>query len=548
MGPVTGFLNPDEILGQSVVPIVSLSVAIILFEGGMSLGLKELKGTGGALTSLLTVGAVITWSLSAYFAHLLIGFDWKMSVLFGAILIVTGPTVIGPLLRHVRPIGKAGTILKWEGLAIDPVGAVAAVLAFEFLFAEGGANSGNEAVMALISTFGFGTVFGLVGAGVIVLLLKRFWVPDYLINPISVALVLLVYVTSNHMADESGLVAVTVMGFALKNQRWVRVGHILEFKENLRVLLISILFVLLAARLSPEILGQIKWQHLVFVFLLIAVVRPVSVLASTFVAKISREERLFMCFLAPRGVVAAAIASIFAIQLDPALGESLISATFLVIIVTVVAYGFAAMPLAKRLGLTQKTAGRLLMLGSTEFSRRFALALKDAGAKPVIIDTNLQKVNFAVSDGLEALQMDFLENEDAEDAFSVINCALAMTANDNANELLAARAAERLGQANAYRLSKSAVGPREHSGHLHSGRVLFSHDATHQWIMNKLESGWEIRASTDDEPLSEGVELATVGSDGSVSLQLTGQKAPAKLGATRIRLVPPQATSATSSS
>ncbi|MCH8978928.1 MAG: sodium:proton antiporter [Armatimonadetes bacterium] len=387
MGPVMGFLNPDEILGEAVLPIVSMSVAIILFEGGMSLKISELRGTGRVVTMLVTLGAAMTWLLSGTLAVWLLGLNLETGILLGAILMVTGPTVIGPLLRHVRPIGKSGTILKWEGLTIDPIGAIAAVLTFEFLFVDSTANHASEAFVALFATFGVGVLVGLLAAGAAVLLLKKFWIPDFLVNPASVAFVLLAYVASNQAQPESGLVAVTVMGFALANQRWVRVGHILEFKENLRVLLISSLFVLLAARLSPNILSDIHWQHAVFVVGLIVIVRPASVLLSTLGSNLSIQERAFICCMAPRGIVAAAIASIFALRLGGPQGDLIMTTTFLVVISSVVVYGFAALPVAV------VTEGRQLVVDS------FQVAAGDVVQKQFRFSAGITLTKQAVFDG-----------------------------------------------------------------------------------------------------------------------------------------------------
>lgn len=495
LGPVLGFLAPDELLGPAVVPIVSLSVAIILFEGGMSLKVRELKGTGGALTMLVTVGAVITWVLSSLFAVWVLGMSREMAALFGAILIVTGPTVIGPLLRHVRPIGKSGTVLKWEGLTIDPIGAIAAVLTFEYLFAGHATGGASEAVGAIVATFGYGTLIGLAGALVTAVLLKKFWIPDFLVSPASVALVLLAFVGGNMVQAESGLVAVTVMGIALANQKWVKVGHILEFKENLRVLLISSLFVLLAARLSPEILGQIRWQHAIYIALLILVVRPASVFISTLGSKLTLKDRLFISLMAPRGIVAAAVASVFALRMGGIEGQILTTSTFLVIVASVVIYGFAALPVARLLGLAQPEPNGLIFVGSNDFSRGFASTLKGLGTPVTIIDTNIEKTRDAEGMGLRAVAANYADDDAREDLdFMGVGKFLALTSNDNANEVVATKGLEDFGRASVYRLSrKPKLQSESPSMHGYSGRVLFGNKWTYQALADRLESGWTFR-------------------------------------------------------
>lgn len=544
MGPAIGFLDPDAILGKAVVPIVSLSVAIILFEGGMSLQLRELKGTGGPLTMLVTVGAIVTWILCSVFAVWILDFDWQMAVLFGAILIVTGPTVIGPLLRHVRPSGKSGTLLKWEGLTIDPIGAIAAVLTFEYLFAGHGANGAGEAVGAIVATFAYGTFFGLAGALATVVLLKKFWIPDFLVSPSSVALVLTAYVGSNYFQAESGLVAVTVMGIALANQRWVKVGHILEFKENLRVLLISCLFVLLAARLSPSVLDQIRWQHAAYLLVLVVVVRPVAVFLSTLGSKLDRRERTFVSFMAPRGIVAAAVASVFALQLGGPEGELLVTTTFLVIIGTVVVYGFGALPFARKLGLAQPEPIGLLIVGSNRVSQELCIALTEHGVETLIVDTNLEKVKQARELGLKSEAMNFLD-DDAREELDVggLGKLLAMTSNDNANEVLALKGMEEFGRASVFRLSRKPRTPAErNSAHSYSGRVLFADAMTYQALADRIESGWTVATRTivGSESWSQEmcVPLVVLSSDGRTKLVESGAKLPAKDGDRVVCLVP----------
>ena len=540
MGPVMGFLNPDEILGDAVLPIVSMSVAIILFEGGMSLKISELRGTGRVVTMLVTLGASLTWLLSGALAVWLLGLDMRTGILLGAILMVTGPTVIGPLLRHVRPIGKSGTILKWEGLTIDPIGAIAAVLTFEFLFADSMANQASDAFVALFATFGVGVLVGLLGAGVAVLLLKKFWIPDFLINPASVAFVLLAYVGSNQAQPESGLVAVTVMGFALANQKWVRVGHILEFKENLRVLLISSLFVLLAARLSPSILGDLHWQHALFVVGLIVVVRPASVMLSTLGSNLTMQERAFICCMAPRGIVAAAIASIFALRLGGPEGDLIMTTTFLVVISSVVVYGFAALPVARRLGLAQPEPTGLLIAGASAFSRDLAAAMTTLGMRVKLVDTNVDKVQLARARGLDAHTVNYLDDDEREEFdISGIGRLLAMTPNDHANELLAHKGMEDFGRARVFRLSAGASpssdGARTHS---HGGRVLFDDRFTYEDLHDRLRSGWTIQVEAVDESNEQHwktkaetvTPLMVVDADGGAKLVESGRRPVPKAG------------------
>ena len=252
-----GFIDPQALFGEKLLfPIVSLSVAIILFEGGLTLRVSELRETGKVVLSLILLGALVTWGLTTASAYWLLEFDIKLAVLFGALLIVTGPTVVLPLLRQVRPGEQIRNILKWEGILNDPLGAIVAVLVFQALF-SGLSDTGGDpgllhAVEGLLKAALIGGGLGILGAACILFCLKRYLIPDFLQSAITLMTVVVVFASSNYLQEESGILGVTVMGLCLPNQRWVAVRHIIEFKDNLRVLLISALCIVLSARISLE--------------------------------------------------------------------------------------------------------------------------------------------------------------------------------------------------------------------------------------------------------------------------------------------------------
>ena len=352
-GPITGFIDPDELLGKLLLPVVSLSVAVILFEGSMSLRMSQLKEIGRPLLWLLTVGVAITAAICTLAAHWILGFSLQRSLLLGSILTVTGPTVVGPLLQHIRPIGRVGSLAKWEGIVVDPIGAILAVLVFAAARAMRVAEIEDAAMIAVIGflkTLLTGTVFGAAAAYALREFLRRHWIHDHLQSPVTLALVMLTFTGSNLVQHESGLVAVTLMGLILANQRDVAVQHILHFKENLTVLLISCLFIVLTARLSLSSIADFGWSGPAFVAVVILIARPLSVMVSTSGCGLPMSERLFLSWLAPRGIVAAAVASVFALELGGA--KEFVSAAFLVIIGTVLVYGLTAGWVARRLGLS----------------------------------------------------------------------------------------------------------------------------------------------------------------------------------------------------
>ncbi|HYQ92220.1 MAG TPA: cation:proton antiporter, partial [Candidatus Competibacteraceae bacterium] len=276
-GPVTGLLQPEALLGPLLPPVVSLAVAVILFEGGLSLTLAELGHLGPVVRRLLTVGSLFTWAGSTGAAYYLLGFSLPLAALLGAILVVTGPTVIGPLLRHVRPQDRLALILRWEGIVIDPLGAILAVLVFEAVLAGGLSQATAKLATALLTTLAVGGLFGLLGAGLTVVLFKRYWIPDFLHSPMVLVLVIGCFTGANELRQESGLLAMTMMGIILANQGQVAIKHVSEFKENLSVLLVSSLFILLAARLQLSDLSQLDLASLGFLGVLILLLRPGAV-------------------------------------------------------------------------------------------------------------------------------------------------------------------------------------------------------------------------------------------------------------------------------
>ncbi|MCZ6598526.1 MAG: cation:proton antiporter, partial [Planctomycetota bacterium] len=455
-GPITGWLDPDELLGNALFPVVSLSVAIIMLEGGLSLRFRDLRGVGGAVRNLILFGVPITWALTTVAARYILGFELGLSFLLGAILVVTGPTVIIPLLRHVRPAGAIGSVVKWEGIVNDPIGAILAVLVVQvILIAEVGKAATGTVIGALTAVFA-GCLFGALAAGLLVLLLKHYLVPDFLQNPVALMLAVGAFLASNSVVHESGLLAVTLMGVLLANQRFVVVEHIAEFKENLRVLLISSLFILLAARVPAEEFRSFEPRNLLFVVVLIVVVRPATIFLATLGTSLSIAEKLFLSWMAPRGIVAAAVASVFAIELAhsgyPA-PERLVSVVFLVIVSTVALYGLTASFVARKLGLSQANPQGVLILGAHSWARAVAAALKEAGFEVLLADTNRNKVRVAVMEGLDAHHGSVLAEEFQERVdLGGTGRMLALTSISGVNSLAALELAPIFGRSEVYQL------------------------------------------------------------------------------------------------
>ena len=502
-------LDPDFVFGGLLFPIVSFAVAIILFEGGLTLRLNQLPHVGAVLWRLLSVGVLATWIVGTVGAYYIVGIaSWKLSLLLGAILTVTGPTVIGPLLRHVRPTAKVSSILNWEGIVIDPIGAVLAVIVFEAIL-PGHAENANWQNIALSigKTLLFGGGVGLVSAGALASLLRRFWIPDELQNPAVLAFVAGAFAFSNHLQAESGLVAVTLMGVILANQKWIAVGHIVEFKENLRVLLISGLFILLAARLDFKDFQQIGWGAVGFLVLMVVVARPMGVYLSTVGTKITWPERLFLMWMAPRGIVAAAVASIFSLRLlaptedgTPLLpgAEAIVPTTVVIIVGTVAIYGLTASFVAKKLGIAKPAPNGVMIVGAHDWARRIAEALKKAGISVLMVDTDVNNIAAAKMAGLTAQHtsiMSKVAHESGEEG--EYGRLIALTRNDEVNALACMNYIELFGRANVFQLSFKRAGHERHEsvGPNQRGRMIFDRGTSWTQLNEAFAKGATVKAT-----------------------------------------------------
>lgn len=396
LGPGLGVLNPDAIFGDLLFPIISLGVAVILFEGALTLNFKEIKDNGRMVGHLVTIGAFVTWACITPAAHYILGFEWPLAMLLGALVVVTGPTVIVPMLRTVQPKSNLASILRWEGIVIDPIGALLAVLVFEFIAVT--ADTTTHVLYSLGFTLLIGFGFGLLMGFLTGIAIRKNLFPHYLRNTAVLTIMLGVFVASNLLQEESGLLTVTVMGIWLANMRGVDIADILEFKETLTVLLISALFILLAARLDSTALLNLGWGGVGVLLVTLFIARPLSVWISGIGTSLSSREKWFLSWVAPRGIVAAAISSLFAIKLEK-LGlqgaSSIVPLVFLIIIGTVVIQSLSASAWAKLLGVKEDSKQGLLIFGASTFSRELAAMLINNGIKVRLADNNWDSIRKA---------------------------------------------------------------------------------------------------------------------------------------------------------
>ena len=452
LGQFAGATIDDYLVGDSVLlSAVGLCVAIILFEGGLTLKFSDLKESGTPVIRLCVLGVAISFFLSYAGMKYVLGFDWRVAALLGAILVVTGPTVIAPLLRHIKPSRKIGNVVKWEGIVIDPIGAMLAVLVYQVAIA-GNLDAAREEILRAIGlTLLVGVVLALVLAKIIELLLKFHLIPDYLHSVFLLAVTATAFAVSNAIQAESGLLTCTVLGIALANQKSVSVKHILEFKENLRVLIISVLFIVLSGRVALSALNEALLPGLGLLAMLIFVVRPLSVFgANLFSKQVTFKEQVFLSAMAPRGIVAAAVTAVFALEFDHAVQQGrmsqeiglashqMVPLVFIVIVGTVAFYGLLSGPLARRLGLASENPRGVLFAGAGQWARLVAKALKDDGHHVLLLDTNYNNVARAKLDGLSAVRANIL-SEYVEDELELTGLGqlVTTTPNDEVNSLAA---------------------------------------------------------------------------------------------------------------
>jgi len=425
--------------GSGIYHFVSLAISIILFEGSLTLKRNEILNVGPVILKLITVAVVITFFGAGFTAHYIIGLSWEISFLFSALIIVTGPTVISPILRNIPLKKDLATILKWEGILIDPIGALVSVLVFEFISVEHQSGFTQTALLEFGKILLFGSTFGFTFAHALGIAIKKKVIPHYLLNVFTLATVLGVFVLSDAFAHESGLLAVVVMGLVLGNTNVPNLKELLYFKESLSVLLISILFILLGANINYEdLLLVANWKSAMLFAVVVFVVRPIGVFISSTRSGLKINEKLFISWMGPRGIVAAGIASLFGSRLrdagEPG-AEYITPLVFMIVLGTVLLNATTARMFAKLVGVFQKRSTGILIIGASKVSRLIATYLKQHGRYVVLVDTNQEHIETAKDLGIDAIEANIF-NDHLEDNIELSNVGflIALTANDKINQ------------------------------------------------------------------------------------------------------------------
>ena len=524
-GPVLHLINPEHVFGELLEPMVSVAVALILFEGGLSLNFRELRKTDGAVTRLVLLGAPIGWILGAVACFYVAGLVWPVAILFAGILVVTGPTVVLPLLRQSNVAARPRAILKWEAIVNDPVGALLGVVTYEYLRRAGEGGSLASVIFALVAAAVVAGLIGWLAAKALGWAFPRGHVPEYLKAPVLLVAVIGVFVLSNAIQQETGLLAVTVMGVALANMRLDSLRDIQPFKENVTVLLISGVFVILSASLDFEALRQFEWRFLAFLLVLMFLVRPATVLISLAFTKVPWNERLLVAWIAPRGIVAVAISGLFALRLDRLVysdGSILVTLSFAVVVATILFHGFSIRPVARLLKVTGGAERGLLIVGATPFSLELATQLRQLEVPVTIADNSWQRLSPARHAGIPTYHGEILsEATDERLDLAQFQVLAATTDNEAYNALVCTEFAPEIGRDNVYQLGDASndEDPRALPESLR-GRALFSAGHGVEDIIQREEQGWTFRKTRISEQFDFDAAKASLSEGGDMLLLL----------------------------
>ncbi len=503
-GPATGIVDPDALFGDMLFPFISLSVAVILFEGSLTLKISELKEIGSVVRNMVTYGALINAAITTVAVHYLTGITWPLAALFGAIMVVTGPTVIVPLLRTVKPNARISNTLRWEGIVIDPLGALFAVVVFEWIVAQQAGDGWGRISLSFIQTIISGTAIGAVVGHLFGLVLRHHLLPEYLHNFAALAIVCGAFAGAEEMQHESGLLAVTVMGMWLANMKDVNTEDILNFKESLTVVLVSSLFIVMAARVDFAAFKVLGWGGVGVLLTIQLLSRPIKVFFSTLGSVLTPQECLLIAWVGPRGIVAAAVTALFALKLEH-LGfyqsNLLVPLAFAVIMGTVVIQSATARILAIALDVAEPDTRGYVIVGANPVARAIANALQTAGYRVLLSDTYWDNISAARMDNLPTFYGSLL-SEHADTHLDLVGLGgmLGLSHHADRNNLAILKYRNEFGPQNVYSLATRADTAAASAKHIaserHRGGILFGVDMTYSKLSGMIAKGAQIKSTT----------------------------------------------------
>lgn len=518
-GPVTGVVEPDAQFGPLLFPLVSLGVGILLFEGGLGLRLDTFTQGRGVVARLVTLGVVVTWLVGIGGAVLLLDVDTDIAVLIAAILTVSGPTVVIPLLRIARPREPGSSILRWEGIVIDPVGATLAIVTLDAVL---GGGSITEAALRIGTTLIAGTTAGVVVGAALIISLERHWVPDRLHNPVTLMAAVFAFTLANEVRPEAGLMATTVLGIVLANQHRVAARHISEFEEDLGALVLGGLFIVLGARVDVDDVVDVLPETLALVAILVLVARPLAVIVSTIGSGLRRPDRLFLMCMAPRGIVAAAVAAVFAIEIEAERGTAvpeLVPVVFTVIVATVVIYGSTAALAARLTHVARAEPSGLALIGAQQWVRDLAGELTSQEVPVLLITGDRRDARLARRDGLLVFngRTDSEELDHAIEAIGVRD-AVILSTNPELNVVAQERLATLLTRKHIFELSDDEAGTEPGVVGAVIARRAFGSELSHQVLERAFKDGGRLLTVRNDEIDPSHTVLVSIAADRSVAV------------------------------
>jgi len=480
-------------------PMIGLLVAVILFEGGMNLRFHELKEAGPGVMRLGTAGVAITFLLGSIAAHYVGKLSWPVAVLFGAIIVVTGPTVIMPMLRQARLKQRPASLLKWEGIINDPTGALLAVLVFEYFSYLGSGAAVVQVLTGLAIAIGAAAVLGVGGGYLLGKAFSRDDVPEFLKAPVTLAFVLLCYDVANLAQHEAGLLATTLLGMTLGNMQLRSIEELRRLKEYVSILLVSGIFVILTANLDPHILTRLDWRSAVLIALVVFAVRPVSVLLSTVGLGMDWRERFLLAWIAPRGVVAVTVAGVFAASMSTqgyGGADLLLPLIVTLVLVTVVLHGSTLGWLSRRLGLAAASQNGILIVGASNWSTDLAIELKEMKIPVLIADSSWYNMSKARLSGIHTHYGEILsEHAEMELDLSEMGILFATTPNDAYNAFVCTRFAPDFGRNQVFQLPMHSVPEQENKSIKLAHRGIFAMGpvATNEELERRHYRKWQFK-------------------------------------------------------
>jgi NhaP-type Na+/H+ or K+/H+ antiporter len=508
VGPVFGLVNPHAVFGNLLHPLIELGVAIILFEGGLLLKASEYKKQSEGMKRLFSVSVLLNWGIGTLACYYIAGLSLNISLLICGLLIVTGPTVIMPALREARLKKRVSNYLKWEGIVNDPVGAILAILVYEYILFSSAYVTSGMLFVSLIKIVLISLGFSYGARWLTLWLTKKALIPEFLKLPFLVSSVIGLFALSESFQHGTGLMTVTLFGILLGNSDYSSLAEVKKLGESISIFTVSGVFIILSATMNMEIISMLQPVHYIFILLVAFVVRPISILISTIGSEMSFNERLLIGLYGPRGIVAASVAGAIGSKLTSQgidEGKYILPIVFLVIIFTVVFHSFSLSPLANKLGLKNKGEHGVLIVGASVWSVQLAIKLRELKIPVLISDTSWYKLTRARIRGIDFHHGQAIADYDGGQVdLTEINYLIAANEDDHYNSLVCNKFSHVLGKEHVYQIAIHDATFRQQHG-LGQRDICFLHRpdvGRYENLNTKYHEGWNFKSIEITEEFS----------------------------------------------